>query len=62
MVAAWRSVALLGGPGRSGDYERFLRGATREAQHVAEQTAAYNRDPAFRRVVTSVYDYRCAGS
>lgn len=49
---------------RSGDvsrYERSLRLATvLEAREPAPP--AYIRDPAFRRVVTQMYDYRCAAT
>jgi putative restriction endonuclease len=43
-------------------YEYRLRTGVR-ALAVAEETPpAYVRDPAFRRVVTEVYDYRCAAT
>lgn len=42
-------------------YERAIRGLTLEAAGVKEQPI-YVRDPAFRRVVTDIYDYRCAAT
>jgi len=54
--------AVVGRTREIGDYERLLRGATGEAPRVAEATPAYIRDPAFRRVITEIYDYRCAAT
>lgn len=47
--------------GTVSSYERRLRG---EATSMAAESAppAYVRDPAFRRVVTELYDYRCAAT
>ncbi|MCC2637825.1 MAG: hypothetical protein K0Q68_1544 [Moraxellaceae bacterium] len=42
-------------------YEREIRGLTLSTSGVKEQPRAI-RDPAFRRVVTEVYDYRCAAT
>lgn len=42
-------------------YERQIRGLTLTTTGVREQPRAI-RDPAFRRVVTEIYDYRCAAS
>lgn len=42
-------------------YERRLREGPRLAM-VQEPVPRYIRDPAFRRVVTEAYDYRCAAS
>lgn len=47
--------------GQISSYERVLRHG--DAHGVAEQPPpAYVRDPAFRRVVTELYDYRCAAT
>jgi putative restriction endonuclease len=43
-------------------YERDLRSGTMPAQAKELQPPAYIRDPAFRRVVTQIYDYRCAAT
>lgn len=43
-------------------YERRLRNPATIAPAAKEDTPAYVRDPAFRRVVTEIYDYRCAAS
>jgi len=45
-----------------GDYERLLRSTAGQMLRVAEAPAPYVRDPAFRRVVTEIYDYRCAAT
>lgn len=42
-------------------YERQIRGLTLSAPGVREQARAI-RDPAFRRVVLELYDYRCAAT
>ncbi|MDO8329577.1 MAG: HNH endonuclease [Fluviicoccus sp.] len=42
-------------------YEQAIRGLTLDAPAVREMPAAV-RDPAFRRVVTEKYDYRCAAT
>ena len=55
-------LAVVGRTREIGDYERRLRDAVREAPRVAEAPPAYIRDPAFRRVVTETYDYRCAAT
>jgi len=43
-------------------YENMLRNPPATPARAAEETPDYIRDPAFRRVVTQVYDYRCAAS
>ncbi len=43
-------------------YERLLRSPGGPALLAAEVTPSYVRDPAFRRVVTEIYDFRCAAS
>jgi putative restriction endonuclease len=45
-------------------YESVLRGMTEKAPLKAAESvpAAYVRDPAFRRVVTESYDFRCAAT
>lgn len=43
-------------------YERALRVPTNPALIAAEATPTYVRDPAFRRVVTEIYDFRCAAT
>jgi putative restriction endonuclease len=41
----------------------FLRGSNIVVAGVSEAAAPlYVRDPAFRRVVTELYDYRCAAT
>ena len=55
-------LAVVGRTREIGDYERLLRGAPGGTLQVAETTPAYVRDPAFRRVVTENYDYRCAAT
>lgn len=42
-------------------YERQIRGLTTSSSGVKEQTRAI-RDPAFRRVVLEIYDYRCTAT
>ncbi|MDF2446510.1 MAG: hypothetical protein K0S46_1746 [Moraxellaceae bacterium] len=42
-------------------YERQIRGLTLSTEGVREQPRTI-RDPAFRRVVTEIYDYRCAAT
>ena len=45
------------------EYETKLRGVVeRETLLVAREPPAPTRDAAFRRVVTQIYDYRCAAS
>jgi putative restriction endonuclease len=55
-------LAVVGRTREVGNYERLLRSADDEPHRVAEATPAYIRDPAFRRVVTEIYDYRCAAT
>ena len=43
-------------------YERALRAPSGPALGVAEAAPSYVRDPAFRRVVTEIYDFRCAAT
>ncbi len=43
-------------------YESMLRALGHPAPMAAEATPGYVRDPAFRRVVTELYDFRCAAS
>lgn len=43
-------------------YEYLLRTPERTAPLAAEGAPAYVRDPAFRRVVTEIYDFRCAAT
>lgn len=43
-------------------YERALRRSSVPALIAAEATPSYVRDPAFRRVVTEIYDFRCAAT
>jgi len=43
-------------------YERALRAPSGPTLGVAEAAPSYVRDPAFRRVVTEIYDFRCAAS
>jgi putative restriction endonuclease len=55
-------LAVVGRSREIGNYERLLRTSAGESPRVAEATPAYIRDPAFRRVVTEIYDYRCAAT
>jgi putative restriction endonuclease len=43
-------------------YERTLRNFECAVPKVSECIPGYIRDPAFRRVVTEIYDYRCAAT
>lgn len=43
-------------------YERDLRTGTSQSLASEAPPPAYVRDPAFRRVVTQIYDYRCAAT
>lgn len=43
-------------------YEYALRTPDRSAPIAAEVPPGYVRDPAFRRVVTEIYDFRCAAT
>lgn len=43
-------------------YERVLRTSNSPALIAAEAAPSYVRDPAFRRVVTEIYDFRCAAT
>lgn len=52
--------AVASASGQISTYERALR--QDEPLKIAEAPPAYIRDPAFRRVVTDVYDYRCAAT
>lgn len=54
--------AVVGRTREISSYERLLRTATSLIPLVAEVKPAYVRDPAFRRVVTEIYDYRCAAT
>lgn len=54
--------AVVGRTREISRYEHMLRDATRFAPMAAEATPAYIRDPAFRRVVTEIYDFRCAAT
>jgi putative restriction endonuclease len=49
---------------RCGDISRYERRLRSEPELIARSPAppAYVRDPAFRRVVTQLYDYRCAAT
>lgn len=55
-------LAVVGRTREVGNYERLLRSTETESLRVAEATPAYIRGPAFRRVVTEIYDYRCAAT
>ena len=54
--------AVVGRTREISRYERVLRQADQRQLVAAEVTPSYVRDPAFRRVVTQVYDYRCAAT
>lgn len=52
--------AVAAASGRISAYERILR--QQAPPSLAEPPPVYVRDPAFRRVVTDLYDYRCAAT
>lgn len=54
--------SVVGRSREIGHYERVLRNPDRVHLRVADCTPSYIRDPAFRRVVTETYDYRCAAT
>jgi putative restriction endonuclease len=53
--------AVVGESSRISEYEHVLRSGL-PSQTNESPPPAYVRDPAFRRVVTQIYDYRCAAS
>jgi len=54
--------SVVGRSREIGRYERVLRDPDRVHLRVADSTPSSIRDPAFRRVVTEIYDYRCAAT
>ena len=54
--------AVVGRPREINRYERLLRAPSGPALIAAEAVPSYVRDPAFRRVVTEIYDFRCAAT
>ncbi|HAF54197.1 MAG TPA: hypothetical protein DCL01_02985 [Thauera sp.] len=54
--------AVVGRTREINRYERSLRGPIGPAPIAAEVVPSYVRDPAFRRVVTEIYDFRCAAT
>lgn len=54
--------AVVGRTREINRYERTLRAPSDPALIAAEATPSYFRDPAFQRVVTEIYDFRCAAS
>ena len=54
--------AVVGRTRQINDYERVLRTSNSPALIAAEAAPSYVRDPAFRRVVTEIYDFRCAAT
>lgn len=54
--------AVVGRTQEISRYERRLRNPECAVPSVAESMPSYIRDPAFRRVVTEIYDYRCAAT
>lgn len=54
--------AVVGRTQEISRYERRLRDPERAVAKVAESLPSYIRDPAFRRVVIEIYDYRCAAT
>lgn len=54
--------AVVGRTREINRYERLLRGPNGSAPIAAEAVPSYVRDPAFRRVVTEIYDFRCAAT
>jgi putative restriction endonuclease len=55
-------VAVVGRTKEISRYEQRLRHADQPGLVVAEAVPSYVRNPAFRRVVTENYDYRCAAT
>lgn len=54
--------AVVGRTRAINHYERLLRAPSGSALIAAETVPCYIRDPAFRRVVTEIYDFRCAAT
>ena len=54
--------AVVGRTRQINDYERVLRTSNSPALIAAEAAPSYVRDPAFRCVVTEIYDFRCAAT
>jgi putative restriction endonuclease len=54
--------AVVGRTREINRYERALRASSRPALIAAEAVPSYIRNPAFRRVVTETYDFRCAAT
>jgi putative restriction endonuclease len=54
--------AVVGRTREISRYERLLRTSANGVPMAAEATPSYVRDPAFRRVVTEIYDFRCAAT
>jgi putative restriction endonuclease len=54
--------AVVGRTQEISRYERRLRNPECAVPSVADSMPSYIRDPAFRRVVTEIYDYRCAAT
>lgn len=54
--------AVVGRTRQINHYERVLRTSNSPALIAAEAAPSYVRDPAFRRVVTEIYDFRCAAT
>ena len=54
--------AVVGRTRQINHYERVLRTPNGPALIAAEAAPSYVRDPAFRRVVTEIYDFRCAAT
>jgi len=55
-------AAVVERSSRVSRYERALRAGMSSVSAGESPPPAYVRDPAFRRVVTQVYDYRCAAT
>lgn len=68
LAAKWFSrglqdlTAVVGRAREISRYEQRLRYVDQPGQIVAEAVPSYVRNPAFRRVVTESYDFRCAAS
>lgn len=54
--------AVVGRTRQINRYERVLRISGSPALIAAEEAPSYVRNPAFRRVVTEIYDFRCAAT
>lgn len=54
--------AVVGRTRQINHYERVLRTSSGPALIAAEAAPSCVRDPAFRRVVTEIYDFRCAAT